>query len=256
MTQLMDSQQSVPAAGVPRRKPRRSPFDGEAASFVLAIDLGSGALKVGAVSLTGEIAAVAQRDYETERLPGGGADPGRRGLVGAWSASWPRSVLKGDSGRAGRRGLLHRPVGEHRSRRRGGRAGRPLRDVARHPRRAALARASIGGPLMGYSPRALATWIRHTGGVPSPFGGDPVSHMLHLERDEPDDRRGRALVPGAGRLPDHAVHRTGGGDPRLDERRLADRQPAPRPAGLRPDARRQARARRRQAAAAGRRPAR
>ena len=39
---------------------------------------------------------------------------------------------------------------------------------------------------MGYSPRALATWIRHTGGVPSPFGGDPVSHMLHLERDEPD----------------------------------------------------------------------
>ena len=43
--------------------------------FVLAIDLGSGALKVGAVSLTGEIAAVAQRDYETERLPGGGAGP-------------------------------------------------------------------------------------------------------------------------------------------------------------------------------------
>ena len=39
---------------------------------------------------------------------------------------------------------------------------------------------------MGYSPRALATWIRHTGGVPSPFGGDPVSHMLRLERDEPE----------------------------------------------------------------------
>ena len=47
-------------------------------------------------------------------------------------------------------------------------------------------REAIGGPLMGYSPRALATWIRHTGGVPSPFGGDPVSHMLHLERDEPE----------------------------------------------------------------------
>ncbi len=41
--------------------------------FALAIDLGSGALKLGAVSLDGEIAAVAQRDYETERLPGGGA---------------------------------------------------------------------------------------------------------------------------------------------------------------------------------------
>jgi xylulokinase len=39
---------------------------------------------------------------------------------------------------------------------------------------------------MGYSPPALASWIRRTGGVPSPFGGDPVSHMLHLERDEPE----------------------------------------------------------------------
>ena len=53
-------------------------------------------------------------------------------------------------------------------------------------RGARYSREVIGGPLMGYSPRALATWIRHTGGVPSPFGGDPVSHMLHLERDEPD----------------------------------------------------------------------
>ena len=53
-------------------------------------------------------------------------------------------------------------------------------------RGARRSREAIGGPLMGYSPRALATWVRHTGGVPSPFGGDPVSHMLHLERDEPD----------------------------------------------------------------------
>src|SRR3954467_3457072 len=41
--------------------------------YALAVDLGTGALKVGAVSLTGEIVAVAQRDLETERLPGGGA---------------------------------------------------------------------------------------------------------------------------------------------------------------------------------------
>ena len=42
------------------------------------------------------------------------------------------------------------------------------------------------GPLQGYPPSALATWVRHTGGVPSTFGGDPVSHMLHLEHDEPE----------------------------------------------------------------------
>ena len=41
--------------------------------YALAVDLGSGALKVGAVTLAGEIAAVSQRDYETQRLPGGGA---------------------------------------------------------------------------------------------------------------------------------------------------------------------------------------
>ncbi len=83
-----------------------------------------------------------------------------------------------------------------------------------------------------------ATWIRRTAGVPSPHGGDPVSHMLHLERDAAAGRGSRSLVPRAGRLPDHAVHRAGGGDPRLDERRLADRQPAPRPARLRLGARR------------------
>ena len=47
------------------------------------------------------------------------------------------------------------------------------------------ARGAIGGPLLGYSPRALATWVRRTAGIPSPFGGDPISHVLHLERDDP-----------------------------------------------------------------------
>ena len=28
--------------------------------------------------------------------------------------------------------------------------------------------------------------MRHTGGVPSTSGADPVGHMLHLERDQPD----------------------------------------------------------------------
>ena len=47
------------------------------------------------------------------------------------------------------------------------------------------ARRVVGGPLVGYSPLALLTWVRHTSGVPSPYGGDPVSHMLHLQHDEP-----------------------------------------------------------------------
>ena len=83
--------------------------------FVLAIDLGSGALKVGAVSLTGEIAAVAQRDYETERLPGGGAIQDAAAWWGMVRelAGWG---AEGHPGRERRRGVMHRPVGEHHSR--------------------------------------------------------------------------------------------------------------------------------------------
>ena len=80
--------------------------------YALAVDLGSGALKVGAVTLAGEIAAVSQRDYETQRLPGGGA-------VQDASAWWElvRELAwigtEWDPGRSGRGRLLHGPVGEH-----------------------------------------------------------------------------------------------------------------------------------------------
>jgi xylulokinase len=152
--------------------------------FALAIDLGSGALKVGAVSLTGEITAVAERTYETERLPGGGAVqdaadwwglvrelartaldgvPAEQVVAVSCTGQWASTVPVDADGE---------PVG-------------PCL-MWLDTRGARRSREAIGGPLMGYSPRALATWIRHTGGVPSPYGGDPVSHMLHLERDEPE----------------------------------------------------------------------
>lgn len=43
----------------------------------------------------------------------------------------------------------------------------------------------VGGPVLGYDPRRLAPWLRRTAGIPSPFGGDPVSHMLGFRFDEP-----------------------------------------------------------------------
>lgn len=151
--------------------------------FALAIDLGSGALKVGAVSLAGEIAAVSQRDYETHRLPGGGA-------IQDASAWWAQvrelagSVLKGIQAE---RVVAVSCTGQWASTIPVDDAGAPVGPCVMwlDTRGARHSREVIGGPLMGYSPAALATWIRHTGGVPSPFGGDPVSHILHLERDEP-----------------------------------------------------------------------
>ena len=50
----------------------------------------------------------------------------------------------------------------------------------------AYVRARIGGPVGGYRPSAIATWIRHTSGAPSLAGADPVGHLLYLEHAVPE----------------------------------------------------------------------
>jgi xylulokinase len=151
--------------------------------YALAIDLGTGALKVGIVSLAGEMIAVEERSIDTERQAGGGAVQDaaawwdavcvlaatvlaevRRERVAAISCTgqWASTVPVDSTGE---------PVG-------------PCL-MWLDTRGAEHARCAVGGPLFGHSPRALVTWVRRTGGVPSPYGGDPVSHMLHLERNEP-----------------------------------------------------------------------
>ena len=50
----------------------------------------------------------------------------------------------------------------------------------------------VGGPVLGYDPRWLTAWLRRTAGVPSPRGGDPVSHMLGFQHDEPGIAAGTA----------------------------------------------------------------
>src|SRR4029079_4458875 len=47
----------------------------------------------------------------------------------------------------------------------------------------------VGGPVSGYDPVALATWVRRTGGVPSTSGDAPRGHLLFLERDAPEIAR-------------------------------------------------------------------
>ena len=77
----------------------------------------------------------------------------------------------------------------------------------------------------GYAPKPLATWMRRTGGIPTTSGADPVGHILLLAARAPRRRARRPLVPRAGRLPDHAVHRRARRRHAVDDRRLADRQP-------------------------------
>ena len=151
--------------------------------YALAIDLGSGALKVGIVSLTGEIAAFDETPVETERTSAGGAiqDAG-----GWWDAvrALARSVL---SEVPADRVVAVSCTGQWASTVPVDADGEPVGPCLMwlDTRGSEHARRAVGGPLLGYSPSALLTWIRRTAGVPSPYGGDPISHMLHLERDEP-----------------------------------------------------------------------
>ncbi len=151
--------------------------------LTLAVDLGSGALKLGVVTLSGDVLAVAEATLETERLPGGGAI---QDGAGWWdlARSLARSVL---SLVPPERVVAIACTGQWASTIPVDQAGEPVGPCLMwlDTRGAAHARAVVGGPLLGYAPRPLLTWVRRTGGVPSPFGGDPVSHMLHLERDEP-----------------------------------------------------------------------
>jgi xylulokinase len=153
--------------------------------YVLAVDLGTGGPKVGFVSVTGRVAWKDHVPLATRFLEGGGAvqdaeewwqvitDAARRGLAsGAVDAAtvvavcctgqWASTV----------------PVDA---------AGRPVGDCVMwmDTRGGRYSHAVVGGPVAGLNPRAAATWVRHTAGVPSPSGADPLGHRLFLERDEP-----------------------------------------------------------------------
>ena len=152
--------------------------------FVLAVDLGTGGPKVGLVSTRGEIVWWEHQAVTTHREVGAGAtqdaeewwrlvvDGARRGLVAtglegddvvavAVTGQWASTVPVDESGA---------PVGEC--------------VMWMDSRGRELSRAVVAGPVSGYDPVALATWVRRTGGVPSPNGDDPLGHLLFLEREQ------------------------------------------------------------------------
>ena len=155
------------------------------ARYVLAVDLGTGGPKVGLVSTRGALAASEHLAVATRRLPGGGAvqdaghwwdavrDAARR-VLGSGAVDPARVVAVSCTGQW----ASTVPVGED---------GVPVGDCllwldtrgGRHTREA------IGGPVQGYAPLPLLRWIRHSAGVPSLGGADPVGHILAVERDQP-----------------------------------------------------------------------
>ena len=167
------------------------------ARHVLAIDLGTSALKVALVSLAGEVVATEQEACQVRLLPGGGAEQDPRhwwelitrassrlmgsGAVAAESvvsvactAQWSGTVA----------------VDEH---------GRPIRDaiIWMDSRGAPYVQQATGGAVQvqGYSVLKLARWVHRTAGIPARSGKDPIAHILWLKHAEPDTyRRAHAFL--------------------------------------------------------------
>jgi xylulokinase len=159
--------------------------------WILALDLGTGGLKTGAVSMSGEVLAHAYGHIDTRYLPGGGAvqDPkqwwarvtdGVRSVVDQGAASPGDLVGIGITGQWG----STVPVDAD---------GEPAGDCLlwSDTRGGRFAAKAVGGPVsvVGYSPGNIFRWIQLTGGAPSPNGADPLGHELYLRNCEPETYR-------------------------------------------------------------------
>lgn len=154
--------------------------------WFLAVDLGTGGPKVGAVMPDGHVAFEHLELVETVVLPGGGAvqDPTRY-----WSGVRAGVAKLAESGVVSMQhcagvGLTGQwastvPVGDD---------GKPVGNVMlwADSRAAKYAQEVVGGPVSGYNPQALMNWIRYTGGAPSPNGADPTGHWLWFMNEEPE----------------------------------------------------------------------
>ncbi|MDA8286428.1 MAG: FGGY-family carbohydrate kinase [Actinomycetota bacterium] len=156
---------------------------------VLAVDLGTGGLKVGLVSLLGKMAWQDSLRVETTWLDGGGAVQD--------ADDWWRKVVA-----ATRRGVAAAPdaagrvaavciTGQWASTVPVDADGRPVAECVMwmDTRGGPHARRVVGGPLLGYRPGAALQWLRRSGVPPSTAGDDSFGHMLHLQYDRPEVAR-------------------------------------------------------------------
>jgi len=156
--------------------------------WFLAIDLGTGGPKVGAVSSAGVLLAHAMSPVRTRYLPGGGAvqDPAewweriQEGVRATLASNAVDSAHLEGVGITGQWGSTV-PVGKE---------GQPVGDCLlwADTRGGRFSARVVGGlvSLFGYSPASILRWVQLTGGAPSPHGADPLGHELYMRNCEPD----------------------------------------------------------------------
>ena len=155
--------------------------------IILAIDLGTSGPKVALLSPHGLVLGGTSEPVLLHILPQGGVeqDP----------ADWWRAICT-----ATRRLLAHNPLaldvrGICVTAQWAGtvpidEAGTPLMRamIWMDDRGAPYVQRRIGGfpSVQGYGAAKLWTWLRRTGGIPSPSGKDPVAHILFIRHERPD----------------------------------------------------------------------
>ena len=161
--------------------------------WVLAIDLGTSALKVGAVATTGEILASTRTDLVTVHT----ADGGMEQDTGQWWTAITASVAELVEGGVDPAALVAVAItGQYASTvpvDSDGTAVGPCLLWA-DDRGGRHSKAAFAGAAAGYKPTAIVPWLRYTGGAPSPGGADPSGHALFLARDRPDVYRRAATL--------------------------------------------------------------
>jgi xylulokinase len=154
--------------------------------YALAVDLGTGGPKVGLVSLTGELAWFEHLRVQTRVTPDGGAEQD--------ADEWWRLIT--DAARSAIAGGVVDPAriravavtGQWASRIPVDADGKPVGACVMwmDTRGRRHSKDLIAGPAAGFKPAKTLRWIRRSGGVPSPGGADPISHLLYLQRDCPE----------------------------------------------------------------------
>lgn len=154
--------------------------------WVLAVDLGSGGPKVGAVGLDGQLYATHFTPVPTIHTADGGSEQDAElwweGIRAAARSFVEGSVVRGEDlhavGLTGQYGSLV-PVGHD-----GQAVGRCL--MWSDHRGAEYAREAVGGPAFGWAPDVALQGIRYTGFVPSVTGETRLGHELWLRSCRPE----------------------------------------------------------------------
>ncbi len=162
-------------------------MSGSGEPWILAIDLGTGGPKIGAVTLSGELLAHAIRSVPTAYSRDGGATQNPedwwRGIRDGVAAITRAGATPKDLVGIGITGQWGSTVPVDAS---GGAAGPCL--LWADTRGGRYSAKVLGGRVrvVGYGPGKLLSWLRLTGGAPSPHGADPLGHHLLLRQEFPD----------------------------------------------------------------------